>query len=84
MSQPGNVSITSCILEHSHGVTELWVRCVAEPHFTVYEPIGLQALSGTGHVKLYPHRITDAFALEQWTERYPQVLEEGRTTDGES
>lgn len=80
MNQPPNVSITSCILEHDCGVSELWIRCVEERHFTVYEPIQLQRLSGTGRHELHTQAISDAFALKRWGMANHTVFTEGRTS----
>lgn len=80
MNPSGNVSITSCILEHEHGVSELWIRCVEEQHFTVYEPIRLESLSGSAHRDLYPQAIGDAIELAQWGMANPAVFTEGRTS----
>lgn len=80
MNQSRNVSVTSCILEHADGVSELWVRCVEEPHFTVYEPVRLRQLSGTRRIDLYPHEITEALALDEWRLANPNVFSEGRTS----
>ena len=84
MNQARNVSVTSCILEHADGVSELWVRSVEEPHFTVYEPVRLRQVSGTRRIDLSPHTITDALALDEWCLANPDVFSEGRTSDRDS
>jgi hypothetical protein len=67
----------SFLIEHSHGVCELWLKRDESGEIAISEPQRLTRISGVGTVLLRPEMIRKAIALEEWMIDHFEVFTEG-------
>ena len=67
----------SYLIEHSHGVCELWLKRDESGEISIYEPQRLTRISGVGTVLLRAEMIAEAIALEEWMADHFEVFTEG-------
>lgn len=67
----------SYLIEHSHGVCELWLKRDESGDISIYEPLRLTRISGVGKVLLRAEMIMEAIALEEWMADHFEVFTEG-------
>lgn len=79
-SENDSTPIASYLLEHSHGTCELWLEHSDTSDLTVYKPLKLFRVSGTGTVLLRAEMIAEAIRLEEWMADHFEVFEDGRTS----
>ncbi len=74
-----NVEVVSFLIEHGHGVVELWLRREDLADLATAIPLHLSSVSGTGTALITRASIGNAISLERWMQEHPEVLSEGKT-----
>lgn len=69
----------SYLIEHAYGTSELWVRRVDDGDLSVFQPLKLVPLSGSGAETLQLEQVTESISLNEWMADHFEVFSEGRT-----
>ena len=78
---PFDQTSSGCFLiEHSHGVCELWLKRDHLGRFNVNDPRRLTRLSGRGTVLLRAEMVVEAIELEEWMGNHFEVFTDGLTS----
>lgn len=68
------------LIEHSHGVCELWLKKDDSGRFNVNDPRRLTRLSGRGTVLLRAEMVVEAIELDKWMDDHFEVFTDGLTS----
>lgn len=80
MTTSDHTAKVSYLLEHSHGVCELWLTRDESSEIPIFQPLKLLRISGEGTLLLRAEMISEAIALDEWMADHMEVFTDGRTS----